>query len=70
MNIQKATFPCGGFALHKIPTPNGGVASAWYDAAGRLLDVGARDKTGRPCGTVTGGPAWNECAKQGRIYRA
>lgn len=46
--MQKATFNCGGFVLHKIPTRAGASRlSAWYDREGKLLDCEATNVLGR-----------------------
>jgi hypothetical protein len=37
--IQHSKFEnTGGFVLHKVPVDGRGKFSAWFDAAGRLLD--------------------------------
>lgn len=44
--MQRANFTTGGFVIHKIPAGNG-KASAWFDAAGKLVAVEAFDIRGR-----------------------
>ena len=44
--MQISYFTHGGFVIHKIPN-GAGVASAWFDANGAVVDIEAFDKAGR-----------------------
>lgn len=37
--MQKATFPCGGFVIHKISHLSPQRISAWFDREGKLIDA-------------------------------
>jgi hypothetical protein len=49
--MQVSRFTNGGFVLHKIQPQSGGVGniSAWFDAAGKLLDCERYNIAGRSC---------------------
>jgi hypothetical protein len=63
--MQKQTFPCGGYVLHKMPLSNGGKASAWFSKYGMLEDVEAYSKNGHKFHTKLMGPLWKEIEKKG-----
>ena len=45
--MQKHEFESGGYCIHKITIPGSNrVFSAWFNAAGELIDAEARDRRG------------------------
>lgn len=70
-SIQCCRFPDGGFVLHKLtPWAQGGIASAWYDAQGVMLDVDARAFSGRTRHVPKNGHTWNYLATFGPRFKA
>lgn len=67
VQIQQQFFPDGGFVLHKI----GGNTSAWYDAAGNLLDAEYRDARGvtrRVKPSTASGSKWSYLKVVGKAW--
>ncbi len=63
--LQKATFPDGGFVLHKIPFSDKNTISAWYDKKRKLIDAEFSPSERK---IKEGGPAWDKAADYGRIW--
>ena len=57
--MQVKHFSSGGLVIHKIGPRNGAAHySAWYDAAGRLLDAERIDRLGRVSQVKPDGSVW------------
>lgn len=67
--MQLMRFSNGGFVIHKIVGQFKGRASAWFDAAGKLLDCEQYPQG--PCGPTRAikrdGPIWRELESVGRV---
>lgn len=64
-------FHTNGFVVHKIAGNFKGTCTAWYDAAGRVIDVehSPQGFGGKSRKVKTYGPIWQNCERWGNVYR-
>lgn len=68
--MQIARFSDGGFVLHKLKIHCSSMHfSAWFDKAGKIIDVEGFDRMGRSSPIKKDGPCWKEIAMKGKYYQ-